>query len=155
MENLPTLREQHVWRGTYNKIPFKISQHGVGETYMPAGCWCYYLILPEYLLKERFAEVWLEDKLVKFTDVSPERVTHDYYPLDNFDMHGGITYYEKHGHSVGHRSVELGCDYQHLFDRERGYTDYNMVLKDCLNSCELAAKHFELDQTKNIVISQA
>jgi len=91
------------------------------------GVWNYYVWLPEYLLKEHFSKVWLEDELIQFTPTSPVRIAHDYMsaPFASVDWHGGITYYQKHGQIEGHRSVELGCDYSHLFDQERNY-DYEL-----------------------------
>ncbi len=100
--------------------------------------WNYYVYIPEYLTKpEVFAELWLEDKLSRWTESSPERVSHDYMSgkVGEIDMHGGITFYQKHGHSVGHRLVEIGCDYQHLMDQHQIYTKED-VLQDVIKTIE-------------------
>lgn len=91
------------------------------------GVWNYYVFLPERLLKEKFADVWLPDERVKWSETGPERITHDYMraPFADAEWHCGITYYAKHGQLEGHRSVELGCDYSHLYDQERGF-DYTL-----------------------------
>lgn len=91
------------------------------------GVWNYYVFLHESELGEKFSEVWLPDKITRFREESPERVTHDYEfaPFADADWHGGITYYMKHGQVNGHRSVELGCDFNHFHDMKRGY-DYTL-----------------------------
>ena len=116
------------------------------------GIWNYYVTLPEHILGDKFAAVWLEDKKIQFSVNSPERITHDYYghPFSEVDWHGGITYYAKHGQLEGHRSVELGCDYSHLYDMERGY-DYTLddVYADCCRTAEeLAAIYLTKEQQK-------
>jgi hypothetical protein len=103
------------------------------------GVWNYYVTLPERLLGEKFKEVWLEDKRFKFTPNSPEQINHDYYghPFSDVDWHGGITYYAKHGQLEGHRNVELGCDYNHLWDSERGY---NYTLEEVVADAKKTAE---------------
>ena len=63
---------------------------------------------------------------------------HDYYGsiVSEVELHGGITYYAKHGHSEGHRYVEIGCDYNHLRDHEHGPYRIGEVVPDCIASIE-------------------
>jgi len=113
------------------------------------GVWNYYVYIPERLTK-RFNELWLEDKLVKYAECSPERVHHDYMQAEfadqRFEWHGGITYYDKHGHTPGHRCVQLGCDFNHLWDHERGY-DYVMeeVAYEAVRTAKLLADYYEIN----------
>jgi hypothetical protein len=114
---------QDVWRGSYRNVPYKIAHWGKTHGYTPGGdgIWNYYVYINESAAVD-FPKLWLPDQLKRFTEVSPERVSHDYYGegFPFIDMHGGITFYAKHGHSEGHRCVEVGCDYSHLWDHERG-----------------------------------
>lgn len=101
--------------------------------------WCYYVYLHESKCTN-FSELWLEDKLVKITPESEGWITHEYNEeplLCNIEMHGGITYYAKHNYLEGYRCVEIGCDYNHLWDQERGYQpDIEEVLNDACNTVD-------------------
>jgi len=119
-----TLDKIDTWRGTYKGLHFQIKHWGVGQKHTPVsdGVWNFYIWLPESKLLD-FPAHWLTPKLVKITPESPGFVSHDYYsiPAANIDgWHGGPTYYAKHGEVEGHRVVEMGCDYNHLWDYERG-----------------------------------
>ena len=116
--------------------------------------WNYYLYLFEKRMpKETFAAIWLPDIEKEFNSLrtwithdtySSELLNsidmHDYYPspLSRIDMHGGITAYEKIGHTEGHRTVKIGCDYAHLYDREHGDYDINQIISDAVDSAEQA-----------------
>lgn len=103
--------------------------------------WNYYLYLFEKRMpKETFAAIWLPDIEKEFNSLRTW-ITHDTYSselLNSIDMHGGITAYEKIGHSEGHRTVKIGCDYAHLYDREHGDYDINQIISDAVNSAEQA-----------------
>lgn len=93
----------------------------------------YYVYLREAMVPN-FEEIWLADELKRWWPTAPERVSHDYYGcsrLCNVEMHGGITFYAKHGHSVGHRYVEIGCDYGHLYDDQRDWTIQDLFFDAC------------------------
>jgi len=117
------LDETKAWRGTYKGLHFEIKHWGVGQSHTPAndGTWNYYVWLPERKLLD-FATHWLEGRVVKIIPESLGFVAYDYcaIPAANVDWHGGVTYYAKHGEVEGFRSIELGCDYNHLWDHERG-----------------------------------
>jgi len=104
----------------------------------PSGNWNCYLYFRESACVN-FRSIWLPDKRVRIAPDCPERITHDYYgcPLADIDFHGGITYYRKSGYSRGHRSVEVGCDYQHLYD---GYCSYSFtdLVKDAERAVDSA-----------------
>jgi len=129
------------WNRYYRNIYIKISLHAIGRDHTPEnkGIWCYYIFIHESRIpSELFKRLWLEDERIKLTDVSPWRITHDYYTddINALDFHGGCTYYAKHGHTDGHRSVEIGCDYNHLWDMEQGFEDFDKVLSDAQNSVD-------------------
>ena len=135
---LPKLDPQRVWRGSYRGLAFKIVSWPFAglEDKFPSGAWNYYIYLPETRVPN-FSTIWLEDKATRYTPTSPLRVSHDYYnsPLASVKMHCGITYYSKHGHTEGCRCVEIGCDYQHLYDDGQSY-DENDVLRDAVETID-------------------
>lgn len=133
------LRQKTTWSFEWCSLYVQIAHWGMDEGINEGkGKWNYYITLPESLLKDKFAEVWLEDKPIKFFEMSPVRIIHDYNDcsFNQVDWHGGVTYYVKHGHTEGHRSVELGCDYNHLWDHERGF---NTTLEEVLSDARRTA----------------
>lgn len=103
------------------------------------GVFYYYLYIPEKYFKNIFEGLWIEDKIYKITEASPERVSHDYHmikAIDYMDLHGGCTFYQKLGHTEGHRVVKVGCDYNHLWDMENPHNFYQ-VARDAKRSAEL------------------
>lgn len=111
---------QEAWRGSHKGVYFKVVLWNKGADHTPGGggIWNCYIYIPEKRAVN-FAKLWLEDNRFRFSPESPERIQHDYSRLP-IEMHGGLTYYAKHGHPEGHRCVEVGCDYNHLWDMERG-----------------------------------
>lgn len=121
------MRHKDIWTYGYKGLTVEIVQHSEGEMINNGkGIWCYYIHIPERVCSEGvFDKLWLKDKFIKFIPAIPVRVTHDYsHLLSDCKWHGGVTYYAKQGHSVGHRCVVLGCDFDHLRDHER-YNYYN------------------------------
>ncbi len=121
-------RHKDIWTYQYSGLVVEITHHSAGELINDGkGVWCYYIYIHEGKCKPGvFANLWLEDKVSKWYESSPERVTHDYNDiLPDCEWHGGITYYAKHGHSLGHRCVQAGCDFSHLWDHDQGY-DYTL-----------------------------
>lgn len=116
-------RHKDVWSYTHAGLPVEINHHSKGEMVNDGkGIWCYYVFIPERLCKPGvFAQLWKEDKRIKYFPVSPERITHDYEDvLPDCKWHGGVTFYDKQGHTEGHRCVQVGCDFSHLWDHEQG-----------------------------------
>lgn len=119
-----TVKEQKTWRGEHLGFQFKVVSWGIGDLINDGnGVWNYYVYIPELRLKEKFESLWLTPKLIQTTPESAGFVSYDYYETEvaAIDWHGGVTYYQKYGELVGHRVVEFGCDYSHLFDHERSY----------------------------------
>ena len=132
-----------IWSKKVGDVGIEVSIHAEGQPYAHEGkgIFCYYLYLYEcYMSAEKFAELWLEDKLEQFSEGGTMHVTRDYYSLSilsDVDFHGGITYYEKYGHSVGHRYVKLGCYYNHLWDRDM-FPSIEQVMQEAESSAQQA-----------------
>lgn len=77
---------------------------------------------------------------MKITPESKGWISHDYYSeplICDIELHGGISYYEKHNYLEGCRCVEVGCDYNHLWDHERGYQpSLEEVLSDACDTVD-------------------
>lgn len=140
--NISKLSVKHTYTGEHLKLRFKIARWGLerGEFLaMNDGrcCWNYYVYLHELALSN-FNDFWLEPEVKEFSVVGTKYVSYDYYssPLSHVDWHGGVTFWEGHNLLIpGQRAIEIGCDYSHIFDQERGY-DYELaeVLSDCLRT---------------------
>lgn len=117
---MSSLRECTVWRGEYKGVPFEINRR---PKYKEEGHdWTFYVYFIERKCAD-FASIWLPDRIMQFSSESRGWVTHDYMdgPIASVEWHCGITFYEKHGHTEGHRAVKAGCDYQHHWDEGRSY----------------------------------
>ena len=125
--NLPKLRDHKVYFGTYRDVTFKIvTSKSVVPRYNDS--WCYYIFIRENKCTN-FESIWLPEKVTQYIENGPKHITYDYYsePLGSIKMHGGITYYDKHGYTPGHRCVEIGCDYQHYWDEGKVYVIEDIV----------------------------
>lgn len=135
---LPSLHDQRVWLGQHRGIGFKIVSWALAgtENHWPSGAWNFYLYLPENKC-HNFEALWLPDKIYRWKPEADGRIQHDYYEslVVKIDLHGGITYYDKHGHTEGFRCVEVGCDYQHLYDEGHTY-DENDLMRDAMKAID-------------------
>lgn len=134
---MTTLTESKKWKGSYRDIHFNIALSSVGEPHTPhsQGTYCYYIFLAESKVRD-FTPLWLPDEVMQFTSSSTPYISHDYYSIEclrEVDFHHGITYYAKHGHTEGFRYVELGCDYNHLWDHEASPKNLGDILRDVEN----------------------
>jgi hypothetical protein len=138
------LSTKHTYTGEHLGLTFEIARWGVERGKFPPmnngkGCWNYYVYLHERKLAN-FNDFWLEPEVKEFSPGGAKYVRYDYYfsPLSSVDWHGGVTFWEGHNLLLpGQRAIQIGCDYSHLFDQERGY-DYELtdVLSDCLHTIE-------------------
>lgn len=139
MNNELKLSEQKLWRGECHGFQIKIVHWGKDQGMNDGkGTWNYYVFLHENRLNEKFDELWLEPKVDKFLGSGREWVNYDYNSLKPTDVHwhGGVTFYAKHGEVLGHRAIELGCDYSHLWDHEAGFpTTLEDVMFDVQKTC--------------------
>lgn len=129
-----------VWQGDHLGFHYKISHWGLENIHLNEGkgVWNYYVFLYESRIPD-FQSLWLEPELIKITPESTGYVTYKYYDLApaQLSWHGGVTYYAKHGELVGYRSIELGCDYSHLWDHENDFaTTLDDVLYDVEQTCK-------------------
>ena len=83
--------------------------------------WTYYLFLHlDFFADEELRRtLWVRAKTVQ--DYTWWEYTRCAF-LRNLPWHGGLTYYKKHTQPDGSRSIQVGCDYGHLWDRDRTYT---------------------------------
>jgi len=82
--------------------------------------WCYYL----YLHLKQFSDESLRKTLWVPARSNAWISVWDYSKCTFFDglsWNGGMTFYDKHIAPNKDRVIEVGCDYDHLWDRERGY----------------------------------
>lgn len=126
--------KKEVW-STYLEPGIYVTVHRWGQDlpcYEGAGQWNYYLHIYESKVED-FEVWWLEDKVSEYGTVSQ-----DYYrlPVDEIELHGGITYYAKRGHTVGQRMVEIGCDYGHYSEIGIHRTP-EQVQREALRSADL------------------
>lgn len=109
------MRQKTQWNGTYKGINWEVQTFDIGDR----KTWTFYL----YLYEEQFDPVywkkyvWLRPNKHKWGGVA----NYDYYKSQfilGIDFHGGCTYYEKLGGlDKGRKSVKIGCDYGHYWDR--------------------------------------
>lgn len=129
----PNLRKRTVWNAHYKGVAVEIQswgreEHGIGACF-PSGNWNAYIYLSDRNCP-RLDEIWLEDRLVKWSETSPERLQYDHFRnghISAMPFRGGCTFYEKKITVPGHRVVKIGCDYQHSWDEGMHY-DENQIL---------------------------
>lgn len=132
----PTLKQ--TWTGTHLGFTYESIHRGVDQGMNEGkGVWNYYIYLYESKTPD-FDKLWLEPHLLKITPESTGFITYDYneLPIANIYWHGGVTYYSKHGEVPGYRTVQFGCDFNHLYDQEYGF-DYTLedVLQEVFRTC--------------------
>lgn len=152
MNSLHDLKRSDVWKTKLFDIPIKIVRWDGFQSSTcrnaPQNNWNYYCYLLESKIrKDLFESSWLEDKIMDWG------ITHDYYsPAFSVDIywHGGVTWYQKFPNIPGYRMIEIGCDFQHLFDQERGF-EYNLeeVFIECRRTAEELSKMFLINGQNN------
>ena len=133
-----------VWYGKYRGISFEINNFKFAGIESGKEQWTYYL----YLDPEEFEpSLWLEPKENDYS-----RITYEYYrhPISDIYWHGGVTWYEKRGgQEKESKTVKVGCDYNHLWDRDKIY-DLEDIKRDIKKTIdEFHEKFPEYDQTNN------
>lgn len=133
MNEQPTFIASRQWRAFHKNVTIKISHTEDPYLNDGFGAWCYYIRIHERFCPG-FEELWLPAKRVKYFEDSPERLSFEYGKTKvacEAEWHGGVTYYAKHGQETGHRTVEFGCDYSHLWDQERGFENITLEEVQC------------------------
>lgn len=116
-------------------VLIELSLYAEGESYTPegGGIWCFYITMFEQKCpKALFEKLWLPGKQYQFSPESNVRTNYDYYdtPVSGFNWHGGVTFYERLGQDSPCRAVKFGCDYNHIWDTERGARTQEELLED-------------------------
>lgn len=149
------LKHMDTWSKLYKElvgieIQYRFRAWGDDPSSMHA--WTYYITICERFTDPKiFKSLWLKDKVSHFS-IDPKSMgllTHDYMGcshFDDLDLKGGITFYEKHGHKTGYRSLKVGCDYMHSWDHGNTYL-LNEVFRDAERSAELAIAQFGLSKS--------
>lgn len=124
------LEGRTVWMHSHKGVSVKISHHGYrkdgGFTESP-GTWCYYVLLSQKNAPDDWAR--FRAKKGKFNFGPVTRYSESEGPAWGHDwFHGGITSTtsgqftcRKTGLRI--KTVEVGCDYAHLWDSEAGFPD--------------------------------
>lgn len=130
---------KETWSCTIDQITVEIVCFAKDNPYIRNGngIWNYYFYLHEVNWPCIFPDWWLEDLISDYG-----KVYHHYNHLDVCEFHGGITYYSKHGTMEGHRCVQIGCDFNHLWDEGVEY-DFEHVKRIALNSHTLLLNHLK------------
>lgn len=126
---LPTLDQYRTGKTTWSRnhkgISYTLSHHGVSE-YSPQGTWCFYIHLLEdqFQRPEDFARFDREPEVREFYGTFREHYPYDDVP--DYGFHGGVTWYSRKVYpqrKTGEptKALKIGCDYNHLWDREGGY----------------------------------
>jgi len=113
------LRHKDIWKGTYRGVSYEIVKWSPSSGRF---IWNYYLYLPVEQIPEKLRKEFV---LEPHKEEVFGRVSYNDYAafFSDFDWHGGVTYYEKHGGIDGIPMVlQIGCDYDHLWDKDEEYS---------------------------------
>ena len=133
------------WHGTHLGIAYQIAWWG-STTYQPHGTWNWYILVND---EQFYSDDW--DKLrLKKQDQNHGVSWYRHWSYEDFpdlNAHGGWTFGELKTYlgrdGKEHELVKVGCDYNHAFDRDMGYSDdFNSVERDVKRSIELLAEMF-------------
>ncbi len=138
------LREGRYWHGIYKGVGFKIQrwerEHN-GDGLLNSTVWNYYIYLDlSKINKDDAKQLWLTGKK---SPNSSKRKWYKYYdcePLKDIELQGGITWYKKQYSLNDDKIVEIGCDYDHIWN-DREY-DLNEVHYDVKQSIESVLARF-------------
>lgn len=142
---MSTLKEKRTWSGVSpDGLNYEIAFWGEGDMCDGHGMWNYYVIIHEDQLRpEDWVRVWLPvESRWKRSDGHEDPTYNEWSSvLSDGDFHGGVTHYSKHQQvDGGRRRIKVGCDYGHVWDRERGYGfSLSEVQQDALNTCRKLA----------------
>jgi hypothetical protein len=144
------LRHSETWKLSYRDTTIEIIRLNFDtQSRMPwKENWNAYVYIYENKCLD-FDSLWLGDELKRFFPEGAEYVSHEYMNsiFDQIEMHGGITYYAKHGHVRGHRCVQIGCDYQHYCDEGKSYS-MEEILAEVKYSADQCVKSFYKKEEK-------
>lgn len=134
------------WKRHYRGVMYRIAFWGLNE-HTPHGMWNLYLHLPEQMFPAgEFVTrgIYREAERMRLTPTSPLRDVYNYrgFPFDELDLNGGPTFYEVRGEAPEREAV-IGCDYNHLWDDERGHPeDLGWIEQDAFGAIDALLRMF-------------
>jgi len=116
------LRHKDIWQGKYKEVGFEIAKWFGGNV-----IWNYYIVLrADQIPKKYTKELVLKGKYITYSEGGRKHLVYDYMAsefMNRLRFAGGITYYSKMLDGEGKLlAIKMGCDYNHLWDGERGYS---------------------------------
>lgn len=128
------------WRGEHKGVSYLLSHHGyrngdeyAGAEYNP-GTWCYYIIVPEQMFPHRWADFAVTRKAAGYEQFGPA-FDHDMFDSE-ITWQSSEPYYDRKTERMWD-AAKVGCDYAHLWHRERGYPDtFGSVTMDAERTVE-------------------
>lgn len=130
------LRKKTVWGFTYRDISIEINNftiEGLPKHDIPERiCWTYYLYVPLSMLPDKLKEKsWLEPEYSELAGIERGHMPYMEAWFADLDWHCEITYYQQsivNGmRGRDSRVIEIGCDYQHLWDEDHIYRVEDLV----------------------------
>lgn len=134
------------WDGEHLGIRYELSWHGYSADYTPTGIWCWYIIVTqEQFHPDDWAKLRLERQDHDFNGSKRHHWSYETFP--DCDPHGEWTFGEVTTYmgrdGADYERVKVGCDYNHLFDREGGYWEgHDDLERDVKRSIEKLAAMF-------------
>jgi hypothetical protein len=135
------------WNDSHRGIRYELSWHGRSD-YSPQGTWCYYIFVNS---EEFYADDWQRLRLERedkqyFGGMSWHR-HYNYDAFPDLDAHCGWTFGEMNTYlgkdGKEYEQVKVGCDYQHLYDRENDFWQGRAdVERDAKRSIDLLCEMF-------------
>jgi hypothetical protein len=128
------------WRGEHMGLSYLVSHHGhrAGDEYQGAepnpGTWCYYLIVPEQMYPHRWSDFAVTTGEHGY-GVFGRGFDHDMFDSE-ITWQSSEPYFDR---KTGRKwdASKVGCDYAHLWHRERGYPDtFDSVTADAKHTVE-------------------
>ena len=151
MDSYPSIEEflksTARWREKHKQVWYEVAFWGYGSINDGRGMWNYYIFADEQMFApEDFVRLVMPTKSYEMAGSTHRG--YDESSLPDFKMHGGSTAYEiitywDRGKSREFRTIKIGCDYGHLWDREAGY-DYSLsyVKHEATESVDALLKMF-------------
>lgn len=113
------LNHKEIWFDTYKGIRFEVNKFQPTPGLGHSSAWTYYI----HFYAEQFPESFRPQIMPKVYYSSFGTPFSTYRgPLDNIEWHGGITWSSIENKSGPFTSLKFGCDFQHLWDENRGYS---------------------------------
>ncbi len=134
------------WNGTHRGIKFRIHRHNAGGYGEPnRNAWAYYIyVCPLNFSPEDWQRVAPKFHMSAF---GGNRAFYEAPAFDCGDFHSGITWCDvKCSPATPDQiTVEIGCDYSHLWDGEAGYPyDVEYLLRDVKNTIDKLHENYTL-----------